>query len=368
MVRCRSGRSRAPDVLPADSNRSRSARGESNRSCATASSMASGRPARRWQSSAYAGTSSGDGRTPTDSARSNASAPAGWARTSSTVVASRDGRSSGSTTYSRSPLTRSGERLETSTVSVGHSAVSCPIWTAELSRCSKLSSTSSSRESRSCAATKSNAPGASMPARPSARPIVAMTADASASGASETCTTPSGKSPASTSDTAAVSRVLPTPPGPVSVTKRAPERIRSAIEAMSSSRPNNGVGGTSRPVGPLTGPADGLRRVPAAMSAARSSSDTPSASESERTVCGYGLFRVPRSSELIACVVSSARSASSCWVSPARSRSERRSAPNCPPGFASSPVMSVPPPLQLCEQCTSAARGLWRARPPIWMP
>ncbi|WP_133805418.1 hypothetical protein [Kribbella caucasensis] len=51
--------------------------------------MARGRPARRWQSSAYAGTSSTDGRAPTDSARSSASAPAGCARTSSTVVDAR---------------------------------------------------------------------------------------------------------------------------------------------------------------------------------------------------------------------------------------------------------------------------------------
>ena len=62
--------------------------------------------------------------------------------------------------------------------------------------------------------------------------------------ASSTQTTPSGKSPATTSATARASRVLPTPPGPLNVTRRAcAERSACVMAATSRSRPMSRVGG-----------------------------------------------------------------------------------------------------------------------------
>lgn len=84
--------------------------------------------------------------------------------------------------------------------------------------------------------------------------------------------------------------------------------------------------------------ADGvaLRVGTAETRAARSSSPRASPSASDRTVCGYGRRRSPRSRAPIALAVRPARSASSSWVSDRASRSRRSNTANSPGAAAAS--------------------------------
>ncbi|HEX5701101.1 MAG TPA: hypothetical protein VFX77_10655 [Rubrobacter sp.] len=64
-------------------------------------------------------------------------------------------------------------------------------------------------------------------------------------GASGTNATPSAKAPGERPATSSASLLLPTPPGPVSVTRRTSSRRKSPVtDATSVSRPRSGVGGT----------------------------------------------------------------------------------------------------------------------------
>ena len=86
--------------------------------------------------------------------------------------------------------------------------------------------------------------------RASARSSV-TTSCASPMGARLTKTVPSAKASRSAAATASPRRVLPTPPGPVSVTSRtSARRSRATSAATSRSRPSNGVGasGSARTV------------------------------------------------------------------------------------------------------------------------
>ena len=85
---------------------------------------------------------------------------------------------------------------------------------------------------------------------PSVCAIVGRTSAGSAIGASATKNTPCGKSSTSSAAAWSASRVLPVPPGPVSVSRRTSSRRScSAIAASSRSRPISGVGWTGRFVG-----------------------------------------------------------------------------------------------------------------------
>ena len=153
-------------------------------------------------------------------------------------VTSWGGSDSGGTGNSCSPETRSGARLDTMTVSFGADRSRSETIGAPATTCSKLSSTSSAVRSLRWSFTRSigGRCGASSP-------MDAAMADGTRSGsvtdASGTNQVPSGyrstQSPARASD----SRVLPVPPGPVSVSSRV--RSSSATAPSTSARPTNVV-------------------------------------------------------------------------------------------------------------------------------
>ena len=131
-VRCRSGADREPPASRGSRCTSRSSRasGERTFTLAAASSIASGRQSSRRQIST----------TSPFAAKSEFTARA---RCTKRSTASRS--RSGSTATSHSPSTWSGSRLVTSTVSCGHEPIVSATPGAASRRCSKLSSTSSSR-------------------------------------------------------------------------------------------------------------------------------------------------------------------------------------------------------------------------------
>ena len=102
---------------------------------------------------------------------------------------------------------------------------------------------------------------------------------------------------ASAAATASARRVLPTPPGPVSVSSRTAERAgssRAVAAVISTSRPMSGVGDTGSRTLAAGRVVSGLgvdaavcwRSGTAAWSAARSSAESPSASARAATVWG----------------------------------------------------------------------------------
>src|SRR3712207_5396419 len=135
--------SRAQPAESARSRRESSVVGLRNLTLAAASSRASGSPARRQQIAATASAFDASSRKPGDDARARSTnrRPEGEARTSSfrgeRVEA---GSASGLTWYSRSPLTRSGARLVTSTVRFGQPSIVPSTSGAASTTCSKLSS------------------------------------------------------------------------------------------------------------------------------------------------------------------------------------------------------------------------------------
>ena len=104
--------------------------------------------------------------------------------------------------------------------------------------CSQLSTTSRSCRPPSASATVSISAASPCGVMPSAVAIAAGTEAGSPTGASSTIHTPSGNSPATSAPTSSASRVLPTPPTPLSVTSRF-DRTSSATSATRSSRPTN---------------------------------------------------------------------------------------------------------------------------------
>jgi hypothetical protein len=114
-------------------------------------------------------------------------------------------------------------------------------------RCSKLSRISSTRRSRRKSPNVSAAVRLPVSRTARTRAIVAAIRAGSRTAASGTNQTPSRKSAATSSATRTASRVLPTPPGPVSVTRRTPRRrSRSATAATSRTRPTKLVSGTGK--------------------------------------------------------------------------------------------------------------------------
>ena len=108
--------------------------------------------------------------------------------------------------------------------------------------CSKLSSISSSARSPTASCTASLSGWSARSGTFSAWAMAGSTSAGSRSGASATNTTPSPKSDFNASATARATRVLPTPPGPVRVSKGTPgSRSSPQISARTSSRPISGV-------------------------------------------------------------------------------------------------------------------------------
>ena len=222
----RSGMSTVPVPRASSDLASRpsSASGPSSRVRAAASSIASGRPSSRRQISATAAAlAGGEGEAVARRAgpvheqrhrrrRRQLRRPAPWR--------GRAGSGSGGTGYSRSARSRSTVRLVARIATPGQRANSSSRSRAASTTCSRLSRMSSHRSSPRCSTRACS--GESVPARsaPTARAMPASTCSGSVTAASGTNTVPASKRSRNRSPTANANRVLPIPPGPVSVTRR----------------------------------------------------------------------------------------------------------------------------------------------------
>ena len=216
---------------------------------AAASSIASGKPSSRRQISTIAEALSSVNSKPTlaSAARcANSATAPNWYSSSSGGRRGPLGRPRVGTGNSRSPRTRSEERLVMRNLRRGATAINSATNDAALMTCSKLS-----RISKSCL---SRSPSCRLAATP--RPAISRTPNVSAmtSGTWVGSLTDSGtkKAPCSNSSTTSAaicsaSRVLPIPPGPVSVTSRVSTRRSSCRPCSSSrSRPISAVGCAGR--------------------------------------------------------------------------------------------------------------------------
>ena len=226
------------------SSRSRSAGNGRCFTRAAASSIASGTPSTRRQISAMA--ASADGSVASRSgraarARSRKSATDGDPRSSSPA-----GTSSGATAISRSPRRWSVERLVTRAHMPGHAASNSPRVGAASRRCSNVSSTSSTRRSRTCRTSSSRA-GPCARSASTDRIRIGTRSAGSRSAASETNRTPPENREWARALASSASRVFPMPPGPVSVRSwSAGSASVARICSSSRSRPINAVCGTGR--------------------------------------------------------------------------------------------------------------------------
>ena len=251
----RAGASTAPRVSKSSRSSRRPSRacGGSVRMRAAASSMASGSPSRRTQISATAGAFSF---VTTNSGRMV------WARCTKRATASycdrvaASGRCStsgswrGVTANSCSAARRSGARLVTTNLTSGAAPRSGPMDGPPATSCSKLSSTSRIRRLLRCSVRDSSTVWP-VPAR-TARvwAIVGRIRLGSAIGARLTKKTPSGNSSIASAASWSASRVLPVPPGPVSVRRRTSCRWKQAagparVHAACRSEAWTGSGGWS---------------------------------------------------------------------------------------------------------------------------
>ena len=220
--------------------------------------MASGSPSSRRQIAATAAALPGVRAKPgrTARARSVNSATAGEAAMSaSEAVAGSAGSGSGGTGYSRSARSPSAARLVATIARPGQRASSSPRSGATPATCSRLSrinSQASSQNSSARAGTSAPVPDWSAP---TARAIPASTCPGSATAASGTNTAPPPKRSRSRWPAARASRVLPTPPGPVSVTSRTWGSVTSATTSpMACSRPTSEVAAAGSGRGPRSRP------------------------------------------------------------------------------------------------------------------
>jgi hypothetical protein len=210
---------------------------------AAASSMASGMPSSRAQISAtwtpLPSSRAKPGRA--RAARSANSCTASYPPRTSAVTGARDGGAgSDGTRQLTSPGTPSGSLLVASTVKLAHRASSRPARSAhDATRCSQLSSTSRTGRSPTKRAMASAAASVTVSRTPSAL----ATGDATASGfprvASSTHQHRIASRLARCAAASTASRVLPTPPAPVSVTRRLASR-HAPIAASSPLRPISG--------------------------------------------------------------------------------------------------------------------------------
>ncbi len=159
-------------------------------------------------------------------------------------AACKSGTASGGTRSVCSQRSCSGTRLVTSRHRPGQLASKSASAAPAGSTCSKLSSTSSSAaRSRRTSRSRSGSGGWPVSVRPRVRAMAGSTRDGSRTGARSTRATPSANRSASCAAAARARRVLPTPAGPVSVSRRAPSSDRRRwIVASSAVRPISGVG------------------------------------------------------------------------------------------------------------------------------
>ncbi len=235
-VRCRSGASRLPPR--SSENRSRSLREmsatESTRTRAAASSTASGSPSRCRQISP---TSAAGSSTPGRAARARCT------KSSTEVAWESSGRA-----YTDSDVSPSGARLVARTRSSLDRDTSA--WTraaAPATTCSQLSSTSSAGPAPSAP----TMPLSTSPPLAYGRPSPAPTAEATSPATSSSAVTPASGTKCTTGCSAArltawERRVLPSPPGPTTVTTRA-SRSSPVTAARSASRPSSGFGSCGTP-------------------------------------------------------------------------------------------------------------------------
>ena len=159
------------------------------------------------------------------------------------------GTASGGPRTSRSPERRSGSRLVASTVSPGQAASRSATSGAASITCSKLSSTSRAdrrrRARRQHVAERAVADLTHPEGAGDRRQRRGRARDTAPRATNQT---PSANASAAASAAARrASRVLPTPPGPVSVTRRTSgRRSSSPTAAISRSRPTSEVSGTGR--------------------------------------------------------------------------------------------------------------------------
>ena len=173
---------------------------------------------------------------------------------------------SGGTVTVRSPATASRSRLVASTRTPGQAASSRSANAATTaSRCSQLSSTSSDRRAARCSATASSSGCRGRSETPSTD-ATAWATKPSRTGTRSAKAQPDGNDGAASRVTATARRVLPTPPGPTSVTRWASRRA-ARTAARSRSRPTKLVHCTGRPSGAAAGRAAGASAASSRRSA-----------------------------------------------------------------------------------------------------
>ncbi len=292
------------------------------------------------------------------------------------------GRVSGASRYRVSPATRSSSRLVASTrissqavSSPAHSCAAAPI------TCSQLSSTSSScrRASPCISASAAATPGCS--GIPSAAATTAGTCTGSRTTDNSASHAPSANRPATCLATSPASRVLPAPPGPVTVTSRL-RSSKAATSLTDPARPTKLVNAGTKPCTPPADPSDSPRaclRLAASTCAAwmrpraaatnndRTGSARPSAPASSTAVSLRAVRLIPRSRSLTDRGLKPAASASSSCVSRASARNCRSTPPNpdagCP-AISGVPSAAPHPPAAIRYRPKSPIPRLSRPRPP----
>ena len=248
----RASRSRAPPVRSLSwlVSRANSASGGSSRTRAAANSMASGRPSSRVHTSAIAGALAAvtrkSGRAACARARNRATAAYCVSRSSGGRCPGM-ASDNGGTGYTCSPRSRSGRRLVTSSFAPRLVSSNPATSGAAPTTCSKLSSTSSRCWSARWVRRSSAIGWLPASLRPSVWAMVGTTRLGSTRRERRTNQTPSANASMSSTATCKARRVLPMPPGPVTVTSRTLSRRSHATSAANcSSRPRSGVGWMGR--------------------------------------------------------------------------------------------------------------------------
>ncbi len=278
--RARAGRSSTSTSRPASSSTDMTA------ARAATSSIASGRPSRRRQIRATASALDSSTEKPyrTAAARRANSWTASDSRTADRP-ASGSGTASGATPTSCSPVSRSATRLVTSSRSRGAAASRSPASVAWSRTDSKLSRISSAFRSSSSAATDASGRSADSCGNRSVAATVATRLGPD--GASGTNPTPSANREATRRPASSARRVLPTPPGPVSVTSRGSGWVSNRTSSSSCSpRPTKSLtgAGTVHRAGPASSTPVGSARNRSVSSTARSAASRLSSSSAVRNV------------------------------------------------------------------------------------
>src|SRR5829696_1682131 len=153
-------------------------------------------------------------------------------------------------------------RLVASTLSPGLATRSWAMSGVASSRCSRLSRTRRRCFARSVETSVSASGRPPTSRTPRLWPIAEATSAGSGTAASGTKTTPSANADSSLSAVSRARRVLPTPPGPVSVTRRTSGRQRRSVKVVvSRSRPTSAVSGVGSGVVPIPRRGTGVSEI-----------------------------------------------------------------------------------------------------------